>query len=121
MLRLTGGGPAARSARGTIAAEPFCKIRSPRQEAGRILNGYEGRCRGTEATTGTSPRRSRDATRRNDESDRADRGNRTPEFGRREESETDRPSDCSELIGSVRPATKVSVSLAPARKLARER
>jgi hypothetical protein len=44
------------SARGTIAAESSRKIRSPRHNAGRILDRYEGRWCGREATTGMSPK-----------------------------------------------------------------
>lgn len=44
-----------RSARGNIAAESSRTIRSPPQKAGRILDRYEGRWRGPDATTGTSP------------------------------------------------------------------
>src|ERR1035437_10428046 len=70
------------SARGTIAAESPRKIRSPRHNAGVILDRHEVRWCGREATTGTSPTRSRARRRRAGQSNRRGRRPRAAGYGR---------------------------------------
>lgn len=58
MFRLRGGGSAARSARGTGAADSFRNLGSPRQKAGRSPDRYEGPLAQPGGTTATSAFRS---------------------------------------------------------------